>query len=56
MKKVKVSLLQTVEARKVVRRRGSNVFLTFRSQMVVMCQPYEPDSFTPRKIPGTHFY
>jgi hypothetical protein len=55
-KKVKLSLQQAVEAHRVVRRRGSHIFLDNRftdGGEVVSLMRRPP--FTPRKIPGTHF-
>jgi hypothetical protein len=55
--KLKLSLLQAVEAYKFVRRRGSHIFQTVGSQMVVKLSALRAGRppFTPRKIPGTHF-
>jgi hypothetical protein len=58
-KGVKPSLYQTVEAHRVVRRRGSLRFLDNwlndggEVASLTRRQPFTPPS--PRKIPGTHF-
>jgi hypothetical protein len=56
-KKVKLSLKQAVEAHRVVRRRGSYIFLDnwLKDGGEVVSLKRWP-LFTPRKIPGTHFY
>jgi hypothetical protein len=55
--KIKLSIWQAVEAHRVVRRRGPPHFLDNRltdGGEVVSLMRRPP--FTPRKIPGTHFY
>jgi hypothetical protein len=36
-------------------RLRPQMFLTFGTTMVVVCQPYAPATVTPGEIPGTHF-
>jgi hypothetical protein len=54
--KIYKALLQDVETHRVVRRRGSHIFLDNRltdgSEGVSFTRR---PPFTPRKIPGTHF-
>jgi hypothetical protein len=45
-----------VEAHRVVRSRGPQIFYTIGSQIAVMSAlRADRPLFTPRKIPGTHF-
>ena len=50
------SLPQQAEvAQGVPGRLRPRIFLTFSTTRVVGRQPYVPATFTPEKIPGTHF-
>jgi hypothetical protein len=49
---VKLSLQQTLEAHRIVRRQGSHIFaLTNDGELIFTRRP----PFNHRKIPGTHF-
>jgi hypothetical protein len=50
--KVKVLPLQAVEALTVAGGWGSHIFIDGGKVVSPTCRPL----FTPRKIPGTHFY
>jgi hypothetical protein len=53
--KITLSLQQAVAAHKIVRRRGSHIFQTIGSQMVVKFQLYSPAGLYHKKIPSIHF-
>jgi hypothetical protein len=54
--KKKLSLQQAMKAHRVVRRRGSHIFLDNRlTDGGEVVSPTRRPPFTPSKIPGTHF-
>jgi hypothetical protein len=46
---------QAEVAQGVPGRLRPQIFLTFDTTRVVVCQPYAPAAFTQGDIPGTHF-
>jgi hypothetical protein len=51
-----LSMQRTVEAHRIVRRRGSHIFLTTGSQMAMRFSALRAGRLlAPKKIPGTYF-
>jgi hypothetical protein len=56
MMMLKLSLLQTVRAHRIVRRRGSHIFQTIGPQMTVKLSALRAGRpLPPKKIPGNYF-